>query len=104
VIPRAPLLSDCIRSIALLHRFLFFGSLSPSFSMASASATPTSIPGAHAPLAHISSKDQGGLVAVLAALAWTFVFTAFTIRVYVRYKTGPWKRDDNCLAVATVCD
>lgn len=70
--------------------------------MASASATPTSIPGAHPALAHISAKDQGGLVAVLATLAWTFVAVAFIIRVYVRYKTGPWKRDDNFLAVATV--
>jgi hypothetical protein len=70
---------------------------------AATSAAPSALPsGVSTPLEHISSHDQGGLVAVITAFAWSFVLVAFSIRIYVRKKTGPWKRDDNALTAATV--
>ena len=55
------------------------------------------------PLLTISKDDQGGLIAILTAFALTLVLTAITLRIYVGYKNGPWKRDDGAFVVASVC-
>jgi hypothetical protein len=54
------------------------------------------------PLSFISKQDQGGLVAVITALALTFVLVSFFIRVYIRYSHGPWKPDDYIFTAVTV--
>jgi hypothetical protein len=54
------------------------------------------------PLSFISKDDQGGLVAVITALALSFVLVSFLIRVYIRYSSGPWKADDHIFTAVTV--
>src|SRR5437764_8104902 len=54
------------------------------------------------PLSFISKADHAGLVAVITALALSFVLVSFLIRVYIRYSTGPWKPDDHIFTAVTV--
>jgi hypothetical protein len=72
--------------------------------MSSPSSAPsaTATPGVDPPLAFISNDNQGGLVAVITALALTFVLVSFFIRAYIRYSNGPWKQDDHIFTAATV--
>jgi len=73
------------------------------------SALPSGLPdGISAPLETISSTDQGGLVAILAAFALCLVLVSFPIRTYVRSKVGTYKMDDYAFVgssvQSTVCD
>jgi hypothetical protein len=72
--------------------------------MSSSSSAPsaTATPGINAPLAFISKDNQGGLIAVITALALTFVLVSFFIRGYIRYSSGPWKQDDHIFTAVTV--
>ena len=54
------------------------------------------------PLAVITKTDQGGLIVVMTGLALTLVSVSFLIRLYIRFKHGPWKRDDDAFVVASV--
>lgn len=54
------------------------------------------------PLAVISKTNQGGLIIVMTALALILIFVSFLIRLYIRFKHGPWKRDDDAFVVASV--
>jgi hypothetical protein len=67
----------------------------------SASAA-TSTPGVNAPLAFISKTNQGGLIAVITALALTFVLVSFLIRGYIRHSNPPWKLDDHVFTAVVV--
>jgi hypothetical protein len=71
-------------------------------SASSSAPSATATPGVNAPLASITKENEGGLIAVITALALTFVLVSFIIRAYIRHSKGPWKRDDHVFTAVTV--
>lgn len=63
----------------------------------------TTTPGTLAHNALITSTDRRGLITVIAAILLSFVLTTFFTRLYIRLRvSGPWRKDDNAVMVATV--
>ncbi|KAF2650112.1 hypothetical protein K491DRAFT_155473 [Lophiostoma macrostomum CBS 122681] len=52
----------------------------------------------------ISENDKRGLVVVITATTLSFVWTCWSIRIWLRYNTREWRPDDYFLAAATVLD
>jgi hypothetical protein len=51
----------------------------------------------------INSEDKQGLIVVITTFCLIAVWILFCTRGYIRKQNGPWKWDDTCVAIATVC-
>ncbi|ORY15109.1 hypothetical protein BCR34DRAFT_598594 [Clohesyomyces aquaticus] len=52
----------------------------------------------------IAPDDKRGLIVVMSGMSFSFVWTCFLIRIYLRLKTREWRSDDYFLTAATVFD